>query len=57
MGNQELTRYYDHLSMNVIHLNWAHKLQQSFGEHARKCGVALKQNMQNNQTTVSCRYL
>jgi len=37
MGSQELTRYYDHVSMNAIHLNWVHKLHQSFGgEHARK---------------------
>lgn len=37
MGNQALTRYYDHLSMNAIHLKWALKLHQSFGdESARK---------------------
>lgn len=40
MGSQELTRYYDHVSMNAIHLNWVHKLHQSFGgEHARKMWI------------------
>lgn len=32
VGNQALTRYYDHLSMDAIHLNWALKLHQSFGD-------------------------
>lgn len=41
MGNQALTRYYDHLSMNTIHQNRALKLHQSFWrlKYEKKCGV------------------
>lgn len=42
MGNQARTRYYDHLSMNAIHLNWALKLRQSFGKNVTEFSNVLE---------------
>lgn len=39
MGNQALTRYYDHLSMNAIYLNWVPKLHQCFGDDSVRKNV------------------